>query len=88
LRIDYKASVEGDLKRIGRQAASRLVDQLEEKLSSEGRRAGIPLKGEFAGLYRLRVGEYRVIYAITNDSFLVLRIVHRKDVYRGSRPGR
>ena len=31
--------------------------------------------------YRLRIGDYRVIYAKTRDGVLVLRIGHRKNVY-------
>lgn len=37
-----------------------------------------------ANLYRIRVGDYRVIYEIKGDLLLVIvvRIGHRKDVYR------
>jgi addiction module RelE/StbE family toxin len=42
----------------------------------------VPLKGEFKGLYKLRIGEYRVIYAKTDkEAILVLRIGHRSKVY-------
>ena len=36
------------------------------------------------GLYRIRVGDYRVIYQVSNDELLVLviKVGHRKDVYR------
>ncbi|CAG0971771.1 hypothetical protein MYXO_01344 [Myxococcaceae bacterium] len=36
------------------------------------------------GYYRLRVGDYRVVYAIEDDVLLVLvvRIGHRREVYR------
>lgn len=42
------------------------------------------LKGEYKGLYRLRLRTYRVIYEKQNDRLviLVLRVSHRKDVYR------
>ena len=40
------------------------------------------LKGQFAGLRKYRVGNYRVIYAIIDDSVLILRIQHRKNVYK------
>jgi mRNA-degrading endonuclease RelE of RelBE toxin-antitoxin system len=43
--------------------------------------AGEPLGGEFKGLYKLRIGEYRVIYAKINETLLVLRIRHRSKVY-------
>ena len=41
------------------------------------------LKGEFSGYYRYRVGDYRVIYEIDDNSKLVtiLLIAHRSRVY-------
>jgi mRNA interferase RelE/StbE len=42
------------------------------------------LKG-FAGLWRVRVGSYRVVYQIHDDKYIILivRIGHRSDVYEG-----
>lgn len=42
------------------------------------------LQGEFKGLYRLKLRTYRVIYEKVGDKLviLILRISHRKDVYR------
>ena len=79
--IDYKASVEKDLRKLDKTIALRLLRKVEEVLGSQGRQ-GEALTGEFAGLFPLRVGDYRVIYARTLDGYLVLRIGHRRDVYR------
>ncbi|MDE5797586.1 MAG: type II toxin-antitoxin system RelE/ParE family toxin [Treponemataceae bacterium] len=45
-----------------------------------------PLVGDKAGLWRYRVGDYRIICDIQDDKILVtiLRIAHRREVYRGS----
>ena len=42
------------------------------------------LQGEFKGLYRLKLRTYRVIYEKIGNKLLiiVLRVSHRKDVYR------
>jgi mRNA interferase RelE/StbE len=42
-----------------------------------------PLKGNFAGYYRYRIGEYRVIYQIDDETneVIVTTIAHRRDVY-------
>jgi mRNA interferase RelE/StbE len=84
-RVDYKASVAGDLDRLDPPVALRVLRKIEKALGSTGG-VGEPLTGEFAGLFRLRVGDYRVIYARTTDGYLVLRIGHRKEVYRRGRP--
>jgi mRNA interferase RelE/StbE len=45
--------------------------------------SGIPLVGNFSGFYKLRIGDYRVIYKIKNEqlTILILDIGHRKNVY-------
>jgi mRNA-degrading endonuclease RelE of RelBE toxin-antitoxin system len=84
-RIEYKASVAGDLDRLDRSAALRILKKIERTLGA-GAGAGEPLAGEFEGLSRIRVGDDRVIYSRTASGFLVLRIGHRSDVYRRGRP--
>ena len=34
------------------------------------------------GGYRFRIGDYRVVFDIENDEIVVLRIGHRKEIYR------
>jgi len=65
--------------------ARRIVNKIERALRTQGK-SGKALAGEFAGLYRLRIKDYRVIYARTTDGYLVLRIGHRYEVYGAGRP--
>lgn len=80
-KIVYKASVEHDLKRLDKPTAARILSKLDTFLSAHPD-AGAPLTGEFKGLFRYRLGDYRVIYTKTPEALLILRIAHRKDVYR------
>ena len=77
----YKASVEKDLKKLDKPTAARLLHRLEQTLSANPS-AGEPLSGEFHGLFRYRMGDYRVVYAKIPEGTLVLRIGHRREVYR------
>ena len=79
--IVYKKSVHRDLKRLPKAEADRLLDHIESELAKKADAYPI-LKGAFAGLRKYRSGEYRVIYAILGNDVLILRISHRKDVYR------
>ena len=85
-RVDYKASVAKDLQGLGQTTAERILRKVERALASEGHH-GKSLSREFAGLFRLQVGDYRVIYARTDEGYLVLRIGHRREVRRRGRPG-
>lgn len=85
VKVEYKASVAGDLDRLDASIALQVLRNIEKALAKEGS-AGKALSGEFAGLSRLRVRDYRVIYARTTEGYLVLRIGHRRDIYRRGRP--
>ena len=79
--ITYKSSVKRDLKKLSKAEARRIVDQLEEDLSRKPDRYPT-LRGEFAGLRKYRIGNYRVIFAVLDRDVLVLRIGHRRDIYK------
>ena len=46
--------------------------------------AGVPLKGELKGLFKYRVGTYRLIYQVKHKKLIVtvIDIGHRREVYR------
>ena len=79
--IVYKKSVQRDLKKLSKAETRRILDQIEEELSEKADTYPV-LKGQFAGLRKYRVGDYRVIYAILGEDVLILRIGHRRDVYK------
>lgn len=80
-RIVYKKSVARDLSRLDKAEARRILNRLEKDLAEKA--DSYPaLKGKFAGLRKYRIGEYRVIYAIIAPDVQVLRIGHRRDIYK------
>ena len=81
VKVDYKASVEKDLRKLDPPTARRVLDRLEKALQAP-RNPGEPLHGEFAGLFKFRVGEWRAICTPVLGGYLILRIAHRREVYR------
>jgi len=81
--IVYKKSVYRDLKKLAKTEVKRILDHIEGELARQPE-ANPVLKGQFAGLRRCRVGDYRVIYALMGIDILILRIGHRKDVCKGT----
>lgn len=82
--VIIKPSAEKQLDRVPAQTRERILDAIEA-LRQQPRPVGaVKLTGE-VGLWRIRVGAYRIVYEIHDDRLLVLvvRIGHRKDVYRG-----
>ena len=78
--IAYKKSVHKDLVNLGRAEARRILDKVEKDLTARADSYPV-LKGQFAGLRKLRVGDYRVIFAILDTQVLILRIGHRREIY-------
>ena len=64
----------------------RLLDRIDAALDAIAAepRSGKPLKGDFAGQWSYRVGQYRIIYLIEGRRLvvLVLDIGHRGEIYR------
>ena len=75
-----------DLPALDRAARARILKAVREKLAVDPEAYGERLRAELHGYWKLRVGEYRVIYEIrkTLVTVLVLKIGYRRDdeVYR------
>ena len=81
-KINFKQSVSKDLKRIEKSITSEILDKINAELSINANQYPV-LKGKFSGLRKFRIGDYRIIYSIIkNDTVLILRIAHRREVYR------
>ena len=79
-KIEYKASVVKDLKRIDKKEAARLLQRLEQELGRGGKEAE-PLRGQFRGLWRLRIGAQRSVFrsipGLAGAEFLRWGSIHR-----------
>ena len=80
-KIAFKKSVALDLKKIDKRHANRILKKIEEELPQKAETLPT-LTGKFSGLRKFRIGDFRVIYSIMGDTALILRISHRKEVYR------
>jgi len=86
-KIEYAKSVRKSVRKLDRQTQIRLRKYLETRLAvaDDPRSLGRALQGsKFQNLWRFRVGDYRIIAQIEDDKVrvLVLRIGHRREVYR------
>ena len=79
--ITYKKSVIKDISRLDKKEARRIIDKIEKDLSDDAGSYPV-LKGDFAGLRKMRVGDYRVVFTIIDNNVLVLRVGHRREIYK------
>lgn len=81
--IRIKKSAVEELARIpsnDRVRVIRAIDHLKDHPHSGG-----SLKGEYRGIRRIRVGDYRVLYEVSDEDLiiLVIRVATREEAYRG-----
>ena len=81
--IDFKPSVEKDVRRIPEAIGKRAMERIEALRTDPFPPDVAKLKGA-ERLYRIRVGDYRIIYEIdvTLRQILIHYIRHRSEVYR------
>jgi mRNA interferase RelE/StbE len=76
---------ERQLRRLDRPVQKRLLDWLDDRLEGckNPRHFGEALRGDLAGLWRYRIGDYRIICQLQDERLVVLAISigHRRDVY-------
>jgi mRNA interferase RelE/StbE len=85
-RIEITRTATRQITKLDRRAQEEIMRFLRERLSSaeNPRQWGRALQGENRGLWRYRVGDYRIICEIKDKeiTILILERGHRKDVYR------
>jgi mRNA interferase RelE/StbE len=85
-QVEFDAAAAKELKKLSSADQKRILKFLRERVAAddEPRRLGSALTGEFAGLWRYRIGDFRIIAAIEDARLivLVLRIGHRREIYR------
>jgi mRNA interferase RelE/StbE len=85
-RIEITRTAERQITKLDRPAQRSIQRFLRDRLTpaEDPRQWGKPLQGEKRGLWRYRVGDYRLICDIQDEKItvIVLEVGHRKDVYR------
>ena len=84
MRIEYTETARKQLKKLNKTMQKRILDYMDEiALLENPRSRGKALVENMRGLWRYRVGDYRVICEIQESRIIisVLKIGHRKNIY-------
>lgn len=82
-QIEWKPSALRELRRIDRQTVPRIIAAIDS-LSTNPLPSGVKKLHGGDSTYRIRIGDYRVVFEVFADRLVivVIRVRHRKDVYR------
>lgn len=83
-KIDYAERLEDTIKKFPKHDRKSIYDKIDS-LKKDPRPSGVePLQGEWKGFYRVRTGDYRIIYRIQDKilTVYIVKVAKRGEVYR------
>jgi mRNA interferase RelE/StbE len=81
--IEFRPEARDALRRLNKPTAQRILNKLKWLAANYDTVPHEALTGEFRGLFKLRIGDYRVIYAVDVTGYLIIvhLIGHRRSIY-------
>ncbi len=83
-KIEFNKSVEKDLKKIPTKDLKKIIEKIESLTENPFPDGFKALKGDLKGYYRIRQGNYRVVYKVENKilTIFIVRVGNRKEIYK------
>jgi len=81
-KLSYHPDVKKiDLPKIDNHNKKIIKSAIEGRLALQPEVYGKPLQRTLKGYWKLRVGDFRVVFKIIGDEILILAVMHRKNIY-------
>lgn len=80
-RVQLHHDLPGDFEGIPKNIQKRILTAIESRLGSAPDQYGVRLRQSLKGFWKLRVGDYRVVYEITGKDVRIYGVMDRKEVY-------
>lgn len=82
--VVFTSQAEENLAKLDKQIAQRILKKIRWLAENLETLTPEPLTGQFQDVYKLRVGDYRVLYTLEDEQKLIviLLIKHRREVYK------
>ncbi len=83
MKYIFRPSAEKKFAKLDSQIQARIIKKLEFVISTlNPLEFAEPLTQNKIGQYRFRIGDYRVIFDVEDETIIVLTVGHRRDVYK------
>jgi len=81
-KLKYHPDVKkSDLPKIDAKNRGMIKRAIEDRLVTQPETYGKPLQKTLKGYWKLRIGNYRIVFKVYSDSIFIFGIIHRKEVY-------
>lgn len=81
-KVEWDKEALDDLEKIDRPIVKRILHKISWFSQYFDAVTPEPLSADMAGLYKLRVGDWRVIYEIGKDVIIIRAVGHRREIYK------
>jgi mRNA interferase RelE/StbE len=83
MEIIFTHSAFRQLKKLDKKIQKRIINKLKFFASQKNPlQFAEPLRDRRFGQFRFRIGDYRVIFDVEKEKIIILKVGHRKDIYR------
>ena len=82
LKVEFTPKAFEDLSQLDRSSAARVLKKVRWFAEEFPSVQPVPLTGKLKGLFKLRVGDLRVLYTLEKDKLVIHAVRHRRDIYR------
>jgi mRNA interferase RelE/StbE len=79
--IEWRDEARADVRRLDRPTAMRLFDDIDHHAQT-GAGNVAPLHGDLTGSFRLRLGAFRVLFRLENNTMRIFAVRNRREAYR------
>ena len=83
-KVHFTSTAVKDLERLNKSIAQRVLSKIRWLAENFNSLSPVSLTGQWAGIYKLRVGDYRILYTFSRDemNIRVNFVRHRREVYK------
>ena len=83
MRLIFKESAAQQIRKLEQPVRIRILEKLQFYLTqSNPLKYAEPLKDSRLGGWRFRIGDYRVLFDVDRDKIIILKVGHRKEIYK------
>ena len=83
-KLDFSSEGESSLESLDKKTGQRVLDKLKWLIQNINNISPLPLHGKYSGLFKLRVGDWRIVYEVKHNEKIITvhKIGHRKEIYK------